>query len=255
MTEHVKDEKLEQEKDICHCSFCNKTREQVTNMVAGPSVYICNECVDFCTMVLRNPVKSTPRASLDTANIRMKAFEIVSPWVKRDGSPTAIADRFLWAEEILRWAFIDNLFKDNEETRGQTISVKPIKTNEDYEEALVRIRILMDMKKDTHATDELDVLTTLVEVYEKENFSIAAPNIFTILNNHMEQRRLTPHDLGMVIDNHSIVTDMMAYGNAGNLTLKHLDMLNKAWGLNLGVTTLSFNRKGDTVDKSKTQGV
>jgi hypothetical protein len=34
-----------------HCSFCTKEEEQVAQMVAGPGVYICNECVDLCAAI------------------------------------------------------------------------------------------------------------------------------------------------------------------------------------------------------------
>jgi len=34
-----------------HCSFCTKPEAQVAKMVAGPGVYICNECVDLCTEI------------------------------------------------------------------------------------------------------------------------------------------------------------------------------------------------------------
>ncbi len=34
------------------CSFCGKTQEQVERMIAGPGVYICNECVELCNSVL-----------------------------------------------------------------------------------------------------------------------------------------------------------------------------------------------------------
>jgi hypothetical protein len=30
------------------CSFCGKSQRQVTKLIAGPGVYICNECVDLC---------------------------------------------------------------------------------------------------------------------------------------------------------------------------------------------------------------
>ncbi|MGC3097679.1 ClpX C4-type zinc finger protein, partial [Enterococcus faecalis] len=30
------------------CSFCGKTQEEVKKIVAGPGVYICNECIDLC---------------------------------------------------------------------------------------------------------------------------------------------------------------------------------------------------------------
>jgi len=34
------------------CSFCNKSKDAVTKLVAGPGVYICNECVDLCHHVI-----------------------------------------------------------------------------------------------------------------------------------------------------------------------------------------------------------
>ena len=43
--------KLE-EKRIIRCSFCGKTQDQVRKIIAGPSVYICDECVDLCWEIL-----------------------------------------------------------------------------------------------------------------------------------------------------------------------------------------------------------
>ncbi len=34
------------------CSFCGKGQEQVRKLVAGPGVYICDECIDLCSRVL-----------------------------------------------------------------------------------------------------------------------------------------------------------------------------------------------------------
>ena len=39
--------------DITYCSFCNKSQNDVVKIIAGPDVYICNECVDVCTEVLQ----------------------------------------------------------------------------------------------------------------------------------------------------------------------------------------------------------
>ncbi len=35
-----------------HCSFCGKTQDEVNKLIAGPSVYICNECVELCNEIL-----------------------------------------------------------------------------------------------------------------------------------------------------------------------------------------------------------
>lgn len=41
------------EKNIC-CSFCNKPQEQATKLIAGPGVYICDECVSLCLSILED---------------------------------------------------------------------------------------------------------------------------------------------------------------------------------------------------------
>ncbi|MGN1284514.1 MAG: ClpX C4-type zinc finger protein, partial [Candidatus Limosilactobacillus intestinavium] len=36
-----------------HCSFCGKSQDEVKKIVAGPGVYICNECVDLCQEIIK----------------------------------------------------------------------------------------------------------------------------------------------------------------------------------------------------------
>jgi len=38
------------------CSFCSKDKDSVGKLVAGPGVYICNECVDLCNQIIGGPV-------------------------------------------------------------------------------------------------------------------------------------------------------------------------------------------------------
>jgi len=38
--------------EILRCSFCGKSQEQVKNLIAGPSFYICNECVEICDEII-----------------------------------------------------------------------------------------------------------------------------------------------------------------------------------------------------------
>ena len=40
------------------CSFCGKNQEDVKKLIAGPSVYICDECVDLCIDIIDEEVKS-----------------------------------------------------------------------------------------------------------------------------------------------------------------------------------------------------
>jgi len=42
-----------EDKPRLKCSFCGKTQEMVKKLIAGPGVYICDECVDLCNEILR----------------------------------------------------------------------------------------------------------------------------------------------------------------------------------------------------------
>jgi ClpX C4-type zinc finger len=45
---------------IASCSFCEKPNREVTKMIAGPGVFICNECVELCTTIIADAVETPP---------------------------------------------------------------------------------------------------------------------------------------------------------------------------------------------------
>ena len=46
---------------VLYCSFCGKSQHEVRKLVAGPAVYICDECVDLCTDIVRRATASPDR--------------------------------------------------------------------------------------------------------------------------------------------------------------------------------------------------
>ena len=38
--------------DLLKCSFCGKTQKQVVKLIAGPGVYICDQCIDLCNQII-----------------------------------------------------------------------------------------------------------------------------------------------------------------------------------------------------------
>ncbi|OIQ46197.1 MAG: ATP-dependent protease ATP-binding subunit ClpX [Gammaproteobacteria bacterium MedPE] len=44
-------------KALLYCSFCGKSQHEVRKLIAGPSVYICDECVDLCTDIITEEIK------------------------------------------------------------------------------------------------------------------------------------------------------------------------------------------------------
>jgi ATP-dependent Clp protease ATP-binding subunit ClpX len=48
--------------DVLRCSFCNKSQRDVKKLIAGPTVYICDECVDICLDIIAEDRKDEPGA-------------------------------------------------------------------------------------------------------------------------------------------------------------------------------------------------
>src|SRR6056297_589305 len=42
---------------LLYCSFCGKSQHEVRKLIAGPSVFICDECVDLCNDIIREEVQ------------------------------------------------------------------------------------------------------------------------------------------------------------------------------------------------------
>ena len=40
--------------DLLKCSFCGKSQKQVKKLIAGPGVYICDECIDLCAEIVHD---------------------------------------------------------------------------------------------------------------------------------------------------------------------------------------------------------
>jgi ATP-dependent protease Clp ATPase subunit len=49
--------------DAAHCSFCGKVKTDVANLIAGPTVYICNECVELSEDIVADAPAQNPPAT------------------------------------------------------------------------------------------------------------------------------------------------------------------------------------------------
>lgn len=47
---------------LLYCSFCGKSQHEVRKLIAGPSVYICDECVDLCNDIIREEIRESDQA-------------------------------------------------------------------------------------------------------------------------------------------------------------------------------------------------
>ena len=48
-------------KSTLYCSFCGKSQHEVRKLIAGPNVFICNECVELCADIIRRRIARPAR--------------------------------------------------------------------------------------------------------------------------------------------------------------------------------------------------
>ncbi|KAA0917136.1 ATP-dependent Clp protease ATP-binding subunit ClpX [Dietzia sp. ANT_WB102] len=51
--------------DLLKCSFCGKSQKQVKKLIAGPGVYICDECIELCNEIIESEVDDSQQSGLD----------------------------------------------------------------------------------------------------------------------------------------------------------------------------------------------
>jgi HTH-type transcriptional regulator/antitoxin HigA len=88
--------------------------------------------------------------------------------------------------------------------------IKPIRTEADYQAALVRIDALMDAKPGTAEGEELDVLADLVELYEAKHVPMGYPSPVAAIEFRMEQSGLTQRHLVPFIGSRAKVSEVLS---------------------------------------------
>lgn len=111
--------------------------------------------------------------------------------------------------------------------------IRPIRTESDYSAALARIDAIFDAVPGTREADELDVLSTLVEVYEDEMYPIAMPDPISAIQFRMEQQGLRQVDLAPYFGSAAKVSEVLS--GKRPLTLKMIRSLQSGLGISADV--------------------
>lgn len=91
----------------------------------------------------------------------------------------------------------------------EIMNIKPIRTVKDYNKALERLEVIFDAKPNTAKGDELEILSLLIDKYEKDHFPIQAPDPIEAVKFRMEQLGMKQKDLAKTIGFKSRVSEIL----------------------------------------------
>jgi len=109
------------------------------------------------------------------------------------------------------------------------MNIKPIKTEADYRAALKTVESLMNAKAGAPEGERLDVLATLIEVYEEKRYPMETPDPVEAIKFEMERKGLTVKELEPMIGGRRRVAEIL--GRKRPLTLPMIRRLHSQLGI------------------------
>jgi ATP-dependent Clp protease ATP-binding subunit ClpX len=67
--------------DLLKCSFCGKSQKQVKKLIAGPGVYICDECIDLCNEIIEEELSETTELKLEELPKPREIYDFLNDYV------------------------------------------------------------------------------------------------------------------------------------------------------------------------------
>jgi ATP-dependent Clp protease ATP-binding subunit ClpX len=67
--------------DLLKCSFCGKSQKQVKKLIAGPGVYICDECIDLCNEIIEEELAETPELKLEDLPKPKEIYQFLNDYI------------------------------------------------------------------------------------------------------------------------------------------------------------------------------
>ncbi len=104
-------------------------------------------------------------------------------------------------------------------------NIKPIRTEADYEEALAEVEKLWGSPSGSTKGDRLDVLATLIDVWESKHYPIDPPDPIEAIKFRMEQQGLTRKDLEGIVGSRARIAEVLS--GKRSLSIAMIRRLNK----------------------------
>ncbi|MGI8680660.1 MAG: ClpX C4-type zinc finger protein, partial [Mycobacteriales bacterium] len=67
--------------DLLKCSFCGKSQKQVKKLIAGPGVYICDECIDLCNEIIEEELSESAEVRWDDLPKPREIYDFLDSYV------------------------------------------------------------------------------------------------------------------------------------------------------------------------------
>ena len=67
--------------ELLKCSFCGKSQKQVKKLIAGPGVYICDECIDLCNEIIEEELADTTEISFDEVPKPVEIYDFLNDYI------------------------------------------------------------------------------------------------------------------------------------------------------------------------------
>ena len=112
-------------------------------------------------------------------------------------------------------------------------NLKPIRTEADYEAALVVIERLWGARAGTPQGDHLDILATLVDAYENEHYPMDPPDAIEAIKFRMEQQGLNRKDLAAILGSRTRVAEVL--NRRRGLSINMIRRLHEKLGISVEV--------------------
>jgi HTH-type transcriptional regulator/antitoxin HigA len=118
------------------------------------------------------------------------------------------------------------------------MTVKVIKTEKDYQKALKRLEVIFDAKKGSKYGDELELLSLLIDNYEKEKYLINLPDPIEAIKFRMEQLGYKQKDLAEAMGLKSHVSEIL--NRKRKLTLNMIRKFHNVLGIPIKVLVREY---------------
>lgn len=89
------------------------------------------------------------------------------------------------------------------------MNIKPIRNDDDLRSAFKRLEKIFQAQEETQATDEMEILVTLIEAYEHKHYPMSAADPVEAIKFRMEQQGLTQKDLEPYIGSSGRVSEVL----------------------------------------------